>query len=295
MRCPYQESHLIPNTSSELCHYVIKSGFFFRQSDKKILQRYRCIDCQRSFSTETTHPCKYQKKRELNYPLYLQFVSGVSQRRLARLHGINQKTVVRKFRLLGDMALSALNRKAHLKDKQVKCLIFDDMETFEHSKCKPLSITLAVENQSRFILGFRVSVMPAKGLLAQISRKRYGTRPDERPAAREDLLREIHSVTVSSGLVIKSDKESSYGRIVRKLYPQAQHITYKGRKACVVGQGELKAGGFDPIFSLNHTAAMIRANLNRLFRRTWNTTKKKAELEKHVALYVWYHNYHLII
>jgi len=58
----------------------------------------------------------------------------------------------------------------------------------------------------------------------------------------------------------------------------------------VVGQGELKRGGYDPLFSLNHTAAMIRANINRLFRRTWCTSKRIDRLEGHLLLYTDYHN-----
>ena len=68
----------------------------------------------------------------------------------------------------------------------------------------------------------------------------------------------------------------------------------KGRRGCVVGQGELKAIGFDPIFAFNHTAAMLRANMNRLFRRTWCTTKTIRGLEDHLALYVKYHNEELL-
>ena len=61
-----------------------------------------------------------------------------------------------------------------------------------------------------------------------------------------------------------------------------------------MGQGELKKIGFDPLFDLNHTAAMIRANINRLFRRTWCTTKRADRLEAHLELYVQYHNRELI-
>jgi hypothetical protein len=58
----------------------------------------------------------------------------------------------------------------------------------------------------------------------------------------------------------------------------------------VVGQGELKKVGRDPLFSLNHTCAMLRANLNRLFRRTWCTTKRIDRLEAHLWIYVRFHN-----
>jgi hypothetical protein len=61
-----------------------------------------------------------------------------------------------------------------------------------------------------------------------------------------------------------------------------------------VGQGELKAGGFDPLFSLNHSFAMARANMNRLFRRSWCTNKLPQRLALHFAMYALYHNLILI-
>jgi hypothetical protein len=68
----------------------------------------------------------------------------------------------------------------------------------------------------------------------------------------------------------------------------------KGRRACVVGQGELKKGGRDPLFTLNHTCAMFRANVNRLIRKTWNTTKKRICLEWHLQIYAHFHNFVVI-
>ena len=47
---------------------------------------------------------------------------------------------------------------------------------------------------------------------------------------------------------------------------------------------------FDPLFALNHTAAMFRANVNRLIRRTWCTTKKRERLADHLTLYMAHHN-----
>ena len=77
---------------------------------------------------------------------------------------------------------------------------------------------------------------------------------------------------------------------VREFFPKARHETSKGRRALEVGQGELKGGGYDPLFSINHTLAMIRANVNRLVRRTWCTTKQRDRLVGHLTLYALYHN-----
>jgi hypothetical protein len=45
-------------------------------------------------------------------------------------------------------------------------------------------------------------------------------------------------------------------------------ITLIEGKARRQGNGELKKIGFDPLFSFNHTAAMLRDSVSRLVRQT---------------------------
>jgi hypothetical protein len=169
----------------------------------------------------------------------------------------------------------------------------DDLETIEHTKCKPLSVLCMVESKTRRILGIEVASMPAKGLLAKISRKKYGRRLDERPAVRKRFLEDMKNF-VSPKAIIKSDQCPNYPDDVKRHFPQAQHQKFKGRKSTLAGHGEMKKGGFDPIFAINHTFAMSRANLNRLVRRSWATTKKPERLRMHLILYMAYHNLFLL-
>ena len=67
-------------------------------------------------------------------------------------------------------------------------------------------------------------------------------------------------------------------------------MQYKGEKSRSYGQGELKKTKNDPLFSINHTFAMLRANINRLIRRSWCSTKKIQGLTDHLAIYAWVHN-----
>jgi transposase-like protein len=287
--CPYcQNKKTVSGTRTQ----ITGSGSFYRKSDGTYQKRYFCRPCRKTFSEATFSACRYQKKRHLNLEIYQYLVSGLSQRRLAQTLQINRKTVVRKFLFLGQASrLSFLS----LRSRQAPSLEveFDDLETFEHSKLKPLSVVLAVESKSRRILGFKVASMPAKGLLVKKSLQKYGPRKDERKSKRHELFSEIQGL-IHPRAFMKSDENPHYGPCVRRYFPQATHCRYKGRRGCVVGQGELKSGGFDPLFSLNHTFAMFRANINRLFRRTWNTTKKRERLELHISLYVLYHNQALI-
>ena len=200
-------------------------------------------------------------------------------------------TIARRLVFLGTQGClemeQGLSQFAPLPEVQ-----FDDLETFEHAKSKPLSVTLAVSRQ-RKILGFEVSSMPAKGPLAEIGRKRYGFRPDGRSQALRNLLNRIRP-RVAERAIVWSDENPRYPKPVARIFPHARHETVKGRRGCVTGQGELKRGGFDPLYSLNHTCAMLRANVNRLVRKTWCTTKKAENLAHHLAIYANYHNSVLI-
>ena len=131
--------------------------------------------------------------------------------------------------------------------------------------------------------------MPAKGRLAAISIKKYGYRKDRRRHGLSYILERVATVAAPN-LTVKSDQCPRYPKAVRKHLPGSVHVAYKGRRGCVVGQGELKAGGFDPLFSLNHTCAMYRDNLKRLSRRTWCTTKRPDRLQCLVAIYACVHN-----
>lgn len=222
--------------------------------------------------------------------LYKMFASGVSQRRAAKILGIDKKTAVRCFRFLAEQA-----RVAHQKtlepfmDQPLNAVQFDDLETSEHTKCKPLSVSLAVDPKTRKILSFQVSKMPAKGLLAKIAYEKYGYRPDERRHGLNRLFQHI-SLFVAPDAEFTSDENPHYPRILRKHFPTSTHIQVKGGRGAITGQGELKKLRFDPIFALNHTCAMLRANMNRLFRRTWCTTKNVAGLIDHLSIYTHYHN-----
>jgi transposase-like protein len=288
VECVYSQcsSHQV---SLELRAFVRKSSYY-RKSDGKWVPRFFCKTCNHSFSQARNSPCFGQKKRKLNSKIEKLLVSGVSQRRIARLLGISRNTVVSKFLFLATQAKQEHREfQKRLEQKKLSRIFFDEMESVERSKCLPVSIPLAVDPSTRKIVAFQVCSMPAKGPLAQLSRKRYGLRVDERPQAAAALWAELKSALTPTA-EISTDQKAAYPSWIKPYFPEAIHKTYKGRRGCVVGQGELKRGGFDPLFALNHTAAMLRANINRLFRRTWCITKKKARLEAHIYIYARHHN-----
>jgi transposase-like protein len=265
-----------------------KHGSFFRASDSKTIQRWVCRSCNTYFSAATFQPAYRQNKRRVNPVVAHLLSSGVSQRRIALLLRIHRITVARKLAFLAKAAEE--NQELRLASlPKVAEVQFDDLITIEHTKCKPLAVSMAVETGTRRILGFEVSSIPASGPLAGISRKKYGRRTNARPRALQRLFDKMR-IVVDAKTAFRSDEDPLYPVLVRRNFPGAIHHRHMGGRGCVTGQGELKKLQYDPLFSLNHTCAILRANINRLFRRTWCTTKKADCLRQHIAVYVDFHN-----
>jgi transposase-like protein len=267
---------------------IFKRGRYRRPSDKKLIQRFQCKNCQKSFSSQTSSFDYRLRKRRINQRVFLMLAKGMSQRGCAQVLGVDPKTISRRVWRFGRCS------KAHLKKLQkskrrVSSITFDEMETFEHTKLKPLTIPLAVETNSRKVLALDVGKIAAKGPLASLSRSKYGYRKCQRRLVLDSLFDQIKNIATPECIFL-SDESQHYPRPVKRFFKNGIHKQYKGRKPAVVGQGEMKKGGFDPLFSLNQTAAMFRDNIKRLTRRTWCTTKRVDRLLDFLHIYAFYHN-----
>jgi len=274
----------------------VRFGSFYRKSDRCFVSRFRCRRCRSTFSRATFHPCFAQKKRHVNSALWHLLNSEVSLRRSALLLGLSRTTVDRKLRFLGRhsrLELTRVLKSRVLEHGAFREIQFDEMESFEHTKCKPISIPLVVDARTRLILGVSACSMPAHGPLAEISRRKYGPRANHRPRALRKLMREIKP-WVHPSVEFRSDSHPYYPPVLREVFPSSTHFQVQGRKSSLGGQGELKKIGNDPLFSLNHTAAMFRANVSRLMRRTWCTTKRIDRLRDHLALYALWHDLRIL-
>jgi len=265
-----------------------RNGVYQRSSDGQTIRRFRCKTCNKSFSSATRSPLKWQKKRHINHTLMVIVSHRCSLSGAAQILKVNPKTVAKKLSFLGEVCRKRLE-KDRAQYSGIEQVQFDELQTIEHTKCKPLSVAVAVAKKERKILGFQVSKMPATGHLANISRKKYGKRPDERAKGMHQLFDEL-SRLLRPTTTFSSDECLFYNGVLRRYFPQANYTQHKGKKSCVAGQGELKKAVFDPIFTVNHTFAMMRDGISRLTRRTWNTTKKIQGLIDHLNIYVWMHN-----
>ncbi len=264
-------------------------GVYFRKNDSRFVRRFKCTSCGKKFSQVTgTLECG-QKKRRVNFPLKKLLISGVSMRRCALVLNINRITVERKLAYLAKKANLSQAKFLESIRSTVTHAQFDDLITVEHTKLKPLTVTIAVDAKARSILAASVARIGAFGHLAELSRRKYGRRKNCHKVAIEAVFRRM-APTLAPKALLRSDEHNFYPEFVEKFTPSARHERFKGERGAVAGQGELKKVFRDPLFAINHTCAMLRANINRLIRKTWCTTKDPQKLQMHIDIFVDYYN-----
>jgi transposase-like protein len=277
-----------------LKNHFKKKGYYYRRISKTYIPRYFCFDCRKHFSTRTLSKTYRQKRPDLNRQVYNYLTSGVTLRRTTQMLGCSYQTVYKKY-----LWLSQLAKNYHsTQEFQIKELQFDEMESIEHTKLKPLTIALAVSDDYK-VLGVNVGTIPAKGHLSAISIRKYGPRENQSSLVVTELLKNLKVRPQGLDFIIKSDSKFEYKRIAQQVFPLKKHLIHIARvqKDKKREMKYLKSEKiiFDPIFALNQRMAKFRDHIKRLTRRSWCTTKKRENLENHIYLYMADNNGYSII
>ena len=271
---------------------VVRNGHFFRRSDSRKIQNFLCRACGRYFSSATFSDCYRQKKRRINEPVRQMFSRGMAMRDIAASVHVSRTTIARRLVFLGEQARrrnAALLEEIFSEIGPPEAVQYDDLITAEHTKCKPVSVGLMVQEKTRFILDHSVAQIPAFGHLAAISKAKYGKREDHSRRERHRFFAEL-AFQYPSINSIRTDNHKHYPVVVGRYFPDVIHHRHKGERGTVQGQGELKRCGRDPLFWVNQTLAMLRSKMSRLQRRSWNLSKKIVSLDHHLAIYSEAHN-----
>lgn len=266
-----------------------RNGFFTRHGDARRIQRFLCKGCGKSFSRAGyTHWYRYRHRR-LNPLIHKMLTNSGTLRGIGRIVGIHPDTVGRHLDVLAKFAREQLSKQCASAPRLATHVQMDDLITFEHTALKQVSVTLISDADRYRMLGACVSRIPTSGKIAQKAREKYGIRPDESIPNRRKLLRKVSSHIAPRALIC-TDQHVDYPPAIKTELPGRFHASFPSKRAAIVGQGEMKEGGFDPLFCINHHLASLRAFISRLVRRTWNTTKLCERLDRHIVLFMAHYN-----
>jgi transposase-like protein len=262
-----------PRCSSE---NIIKKSLYKVKKNNRLIRRYQCKDCNVTFTINTDKNTYLQKRPDLNKQIYLHYCEGNTLHGIARLLGITYKTVVRKFKFMAHIA-----RELHLKNIEEKNIIttyvqFDEMESFEITKTRPLGIELAIRPKTCEILSAKVCRIPMKAHSVPYEEKQeYRVITNQEQCITEMLLETAKCLNENTS-TLACDGDSSNIRLAKEICTESNVVSY--------------VRGYNELWKLNHVCAKLRHHISRLTRKTWATTKKMERLQMHLDLFIAYQN-----
>ena len=167
--CPWPECPEHQRTSGGL--RCAPHGSYRRQCDGRVVPRFRCGTCDRTFSQQSFAFSYYLKRPELSRPIAQGLVAGSAHRQIARSLGCHHSTVTRRSRRLGRHAL--LLHRIALRDLVVcEPVIVDDFDSFAGSQYFPCTLPTATGSDSWFLYGFAFARERRRGTMSPAQKKR---------------------------------------------------------------------------------------------------------------------------
>ncbi|RLA55662.1 MAG: hypothetical protein DRR04_14630, partial [Gammaproteobacteria bacterium] len=154
----------------EQWHYK-KHGSFTPRTVNRPIQRYYCLSCKRTFSTQTFSTTYWQKLPGADASIASKIVNGMCKRQIARDMKIDPATVDRKIKRLGRHCFLFLQKQLE-GISPANEIVFDGFESFELSQYYPYHHNVAVEKQTDFILFFNDSELRRKGRMTELQKRR---------------------------------------------------------------------------------------------------------------------------
>jgi transposase-like protein len=263
-----------------------KTGFHSRLSQPRSVQRFQCLHCRRSFSTQTFSTTYWLKRPGLLHTLFHRTLQCSAYRQVARELDVDPTTVQRQVERLGRHCL--LFQELHRpKDTPRQPIVLDGFESFEFSQYYPCHFHVTVGAKTPFFYAFTDSELRRKGRMtkAQKARReqleRESGRPDPRSIEKE-VAELVNLVARKSGdLHFLSDEHPDYPRAFRRAPPQVR-IKHD------VTSSKASRTPANPLFPVNLLDLLIRHSGGNHKRETIAFSKRRQSAAERLAiLQVW--------
>ena len=212
-----------------------KAGFFTRHCQPHRIQRFTCLACRRSFSSQTFSTTYWQKRPDITPELFTKTTGCMSNRQIARDLRVSPETINRHLARLGRHCLLFHTQQMRTA-KPAHKIVIDGFVSFEFSQYFPFHHHVAVEKPTDFFLYFTDSEVRRSGTMTAYQKERrqqlerqFG-RPDPR-AVQKDVTELLSVVTGGAeGAVVYSDDHRSYRPGVQRVKCPVEHRVTSSRQ-----------------------------------------------------------------
>ena len=121
-----------------------RKGFFLRDRARQRIQRFTCLTCRRTFSTQTFSTTYWQKRPGLAPRVTMMVVGCMGNRQMARALMCSPSTVAHHVARLGRHCLLIQAREL-ASIRRIEEIAIDGFESFEWSQYFPFHHNVAVD------------------------------------------------------------------------------------------------------------------------------------------------------
>ena len=236
------------------------------------VQRWQCRACGKTQSGRTGSPNYRLRKQHLAKPIKTLYCERMSLRGISRALGVSRGTVNAYF--LREAAKSKEANAATLDKRGIvsSYVQFDALETFEHTKRRPLGVWLSVRAKTGEIVAAKVHKTNIRALTISPAKRREWNQKTNVETSLVEFLNETKKSFNRVHTTLGCDGHYQTVNTARDICPKAE----------VVVLGENK--------KIDLSILKLRNDLSRLSRKSLCTTKKAERLQNHLDLYIDYHN-----
>ena len=261
-----------------------RKGFYTRLHRPRCIQRFACLACKRTFSSQTFSTSHWQKRPELAPRIFMMVVGCMANRQMARALGCSPATVAHHITRIARhcFLLQAMETE---RIPALGEVVIDGFETFEWSQYFPFHHNVAVDVDSGYFLYHTDSPLRRKGRMTALQKARRA-QLEERlgkasPRAVEDGVRELlQTITARcDAITIRSDDHRAYPRAMRTLSCGVEHKVTSSKE---------RRDDRNPLWEVNVLDLMIRHSTAAHKRETIAWAKRRqASIEKLTIFQVW--------
>jgi len=273
-----------------------RKGSYVRSVDLRLVQRFRCLACRSTFSSQTFRVDYRLQKPWLPLSVFQALVAKTTIRQTARSLGCKPDTVLHHLRLVGLhgrwIHAAFLARHKATGPGLSGTFQLDELETFETDRrLFPLTVPILVHRKTWFVVHAATGTLPARGNLRPFDEmrkehyeKRHGRRISRSKEATTACVSALKAhLDPNAPFDIQTDQKKSYPPIFRSVFGRSTRHQWIHSKA--------RRDRANLLFTINNCLAQARDNMSRLVRRNWGHSKLERNLRWHLWAWVLYRNY----
>ena len=224
--CPNPNCNYHNGSNDSWCYK--RKGWYTRLARPRRIQRFTCLHCNRTFSTQTFSTTYWQRLPNLDLQIFMMTVGCMANRQIARAVGVSPETINRHIARLGRHCMLF---HAKMMDQAIvySAVVIDGFETFELSQYYPFHHNVAVDVDTGFFLHHTDSPLRRKGRMTDFQKQRRSEleklhgRPDPQ-AVRKGVTSLVEDITTGRSMItIRSDEHPAYRPAIRSLDCAIRH------------------------------------------------------------------------